>query len=84
MKLKFNQRVIQWLASFWGNLSLAILVSVLASILLNFENFKQSEIWDFLIEMEPMYTPVVLSPKLQHDVDGKFSSWIRFALNDLA
>ena len=60
MKLKFNQRVIQWLASFWGNLSLAILVSVLASILLNFENFKQSEIWDFLIEMEPMDTPVVL------------------------
>ena len=65
------------------------LVTILATIMItaiggllayNLEDIKRWEFWDKFVKKEPLDMPVVLSPKLQHDVTGNLTERIRIAL----
>lgn len=66
--------------AFLGAIIIAALGGFLATKLTNIERW---EIWDFLIEKEPLDIPVVLSPKLQYDAKGTLSARIRIALEKM-
>jgi hypothetical protein len=68
------------LGAFLGALAVAAIGGVLATKLLNIDRW---ELWDFLLQKEPLDTLVVLSPRLQYDVNGALSGRIRIALEKL-
>lgn len=72
MTLKFG--------AFLAAVAVAALGGVMATQMSNMDRW---EIWDNLLQKEPLDTPVVLSPRLQYDVNGALSGRIRIALEKM-
>lgn len=65
-------------------LIVALVIPVLVGLIVyQLKDFEHWEIWDALIQKEPIDTPVVLSPKLSNDTNGVFTARIRIALEEL-
>ena len=82
LPLKLNRQKIGKVCAYLiGALVIPILVGLIAYKLKDIEHW---EIWDTLIQKEPIDTPVVLSPKLQYDTNGALTARIRIALEAMS
>lgn len=79
-----KSRITVWtalkLGAFLGAVTIAAIGGAIAAKLIDVERW---EIWDILIEKEPMDSLVVLSPMLQYDVKGTLTARIRIALEKM-
>ena len=68
---------------FYASLAKIIIAALGGLAAYKLKDFKHWEIWDNLIQKESIDTPVVLSPKLQHDTNGSLTARVRIALEKM-